>query len=121
MKKIVTLLAALALMLAALLPATSFATGNSIQLINTAPDGQQLNADSFGPVVTEDGRYVAYSTGAANMLPPGVPANNQQIFVRDRFAGTTTLESVKPDGTFPTNAGGSFVFSPNGRYLAFTA
>jgi hypothetical protein len=101
-------------------PLGTASASSSIQLMSVNNAGQQLNSGSFSPVVSEDGRYVAFTTGATNLVPSNAPANLSQVFVRDRFTSTTMLESVKPNGDFPRNAGGSLVLSPNGHYLAFT-
>ena len=56
------------------------------------------NGESINPVVSDDGRYVAFESTAGNLTgeprAPGLP----RIFLRDREAGRTRLISSQPDG-----------------------
>src|SRR5215510_857848 len=73
-------------------------------------EGVSVNADGsiWGGVqgnernaISEDGRYVVFSSGA-NLS--GVDLNGQEdIYVRDRVAGTTILMSIASDGTQANN------------------
>jgi hypothetical protein len=85
------------------------------------------SADSVGPVLSPDGRYVLFGStannlvliGASNALPPVGPAP-LNVFLRDRTNRTTTLVSVNISG----NGGGNddslpVAISTNGRYALF--
>jgi len=52
---------------------------------------------SGDPSISADGRYVAFTSDARDLVP-GVTANPIQIYVRDRLAGVTTIESVNSAG-----------------------
>jgi Tol biopolymer transport system component len=75
------------------------------------------NNDSDNPVVSADGRYVAFTSTASNLVAND-SNNTQDVFVRDRVNGTTMLVS-----TTGTASGNSYsdnpVVSANGRYVAF--
>jgi len=74
---------------------------------------------SFDPAISGDGRYVAFTSSADNLVP-GDNNQAQDIFVRDLQAGTTTLVSVSTNGVSPGN-GDSFspIISASGRYVMF--
>ncbi len=89
-------------------------------LISVATNGGFGNGSSTAPFMTPDGRYVAFVSGAGNLVPNdtnGIP----DVFVRDTQMGTTTL--VSPGAGGPTLTGlmvmGSPVITPDGRYVAF--
>lgn len=82
-----------------------------------------------GPSVSADGRYVAF-TSTANDLVPLDTNNARDVFVRDTLLGTTTRVSVASEGsqtiTDPCpslgGTGGDSVgpsISPDGRWVAF--
>lgn len=50
-----------------------------------------------GPAISDDGRFVAFSSRASNLVPDDTNATSD-IFVRDRVAGTTTRVSVDSAG-----------------------
>ena len=71
---------------------------------------------SFAPVMSFDGRYVAFVSSASNFGPEAAEAG---VFVRDRQASTTTRVSVSTNG-LPGNRYSSWPsMSADGRYVAF--
>ncbi len=64
-----------------------------------------------------DGRYVVFSADAA--LDGANPGNLEDVFLRDRTAGTTTLLSRATNGTPFTSSSDQPSISPNARYVAF--
>ncbi|HEX7899501.1 MAG TPA: fibronectin type III domain-containing protein [Planctomycetota bacterium] len=88
--------------------------------VSVATGNVQANAASDKPVISADGRFVAFSS-TANNLVAGDTNGFEDVFVHDRVTGMTTRASVATDGTqgnlfsFP---GG---FSPDGRYLTFSS
>lgn len=73
------------------------------------------------PIISEDGRFVAFTSPTTAFV--SIPDNNaaRDIFVRDRLAGTTSCISVTPSNT--TGNGTSYQprFSSDGRYVAFSS
>lgn len=69
--------------------------------------------------VSYDGRYVAFSSSAWNLVPNDTN-NMPDIFVRDRQANTTSRVSIASDGT-QGNGDSSWwpSISGDGRYVAF--
>jgi Tol biopolymer transport system component len=70
-------------------------------LINIAHSGSGVITNhSFGPVISADGRYVAFQSTAANLVPgdnlPATLVPALDVFVRDTIAGQTDMASSHP-------------------------
>ena len=88
--------------------------------VSVGPGGvQALDGSSF-PAISGDGRYVAFDSSAANLVP-GDTNGRSDTFVYDRIAGTTSRVSVSR--TLAQGNGASFFASLNfdGRYAAFSS
>jgi Tol biopolymer transport system component len=82
-------------------------------------------ASSIGPSISQDGRYVAFSSCASNLVPGDLNAASD-VFVRDRRTRTTRLVSTNADGgqamlPLTGHSSGAPSISPDGRYVAFTS
>jgi Tol biopolymer transport system component len=73
-----------------------------------------------GAVVSADGRYVAFFSGATNLVP-GDTNGTWDVFVRDRLNGTTERVSVDSSGAQGNGFSGSYgiAISADGRYVVF--
>jgi WD40-like Beta Propeller Repeat len=92
-----------------------------IERVSVASDGTQENADAIGPSISADGRYVAFSSEADNLVK-GDTNGVADIFVHDRKTGETQRVSVASDGTQGNNgAGPGASVSADGRYVAFNS
>ena len=80
--------------------------------------GDQANSDSFWPAISADGRYVAFSTPASNLVA-GDTNEAGDAFIRDRQTGTTECVNIGPGGVFGNYESWSPVITPDGRYVAF--
>ena len=83
--------------------------------------GGQANNLSSSPAISGDGRFVAFSSEASNLVA-GDTNGRRDVFVHDRQAGATARVSVDSAGNEAT--GGLFgSFSPaisaDGRFIAF--
>ena len=88
-------------------------------LVSLAADGASANGLSYEPAISGDGRYVAFTSSATNLVT-GDTNKATDIFVRDRQAGTTMLASVKYTVASPGNkASYSPALSADGRWLLF--
>ena len=67
--------------------------------------------------VSGDGRYVVFSADAA--IDGANPGNLEDVFIRDRGAGTTALLSKFSNGTPFTTSSDQASISPNARYVVF--
>lgn len=91
--------------------------------VSLTQGGGQTNNDSLEASVSNDGRFVSYSSEASNIAPQDTDAN-QDIYVFDRQTDTTQLVSLRSDETRPSpNSAGSASrdsrVSGNGRYVTF--
>lgn len=88
--------------------------------ISVASDGTQANNYSSGSAISADGRYVAFSSLASNLVP-GDTNGKSDIFVRDRLLGTTQRISVTSDGAESNNHSYDPSISADGRYVSYTS
>lgn len=87
-------------------------------LVSVASDGSWGNGASTDPVMTPDGRYVAFISAASDLVA-GDTNGISDVFVRDLLNGTTTLVSVGATGTNVSVA--PPIITPDGRYVAFAS
>jgi Tol biopolymer transport system component len=88
---------------------------------SVASDGvSQPDQDSLSPSISQDGRYVAFTSGATSLVA-GHTGTFSDVFVRDLQLATTTLVSVATTG----NPGNDHSFSPaissDGAYVVFNS
>jgi Tol biopolymer transport system component len=86
--------------------------------VSVSSDGIQGNSESISPVLSADGRFVAFGSDATNLVP-GVTNQAGDIFMHDRWTGETTRVSVANDGSQFNGASFSHSISSDGRYVAF--
>lgn len=77
-----------------------------------------VDVDSAGGVVSADGRYVAFSSGATDLVP-GDSNRRDDVFRYDRTTGQVAPVSVTASGGFLQTSHGLPVISGDGRYVAF--
>jgi Tol biopolymer transport system component len=75
------------------------------ELVSVAPNGCFANAESSFPDVSNDGRYVAYTSKSTNVVQPDGNGGQQDIFVKDMQTGETTIVNIATNGA--SAAGGS--------------
>jgi len=81
-------------------------------------DGVQANSDSYLPSISADGRFVAFTSHASNLVAGDINYA-PDIFVHDRLTGETTRVSVDSAGA-QANASSEFPkISADGRFVAF--
>ena len=96
-----------------------FVSGSNV-LVSVGTDGLLAgNSGSFDPAISGDGRYVAFSSYATNLVAEDTN-NAEDVFVRDLQAGSTILVSVDAGGLGEGN-GNSYwpQISADGRYVLF--
>jgi Tol biopolymer transport system component len=121
---------ALALVTVVTLPSAAYTRPGPTTLVSLSPDGHRANTTGqdvhYGPVVSADGRYVAFATAADNLVPNDTNKSTD-VFRRDLRTGRTALVSVGLDGKPGLASCGrepiswSPSISANGRYVAFTS
>jgi hypothetical protein len=111
--------------------ATASAQDTHYKLVSPAfADGQSANQHSFRPGISADGRFIAFTSQATNLVAfptsgsGGLPEQGviQNIFIRDMQSSTTKLVSINRDGT---GSGNGTSFSPSisadGRFVYFSS
>jgi Tol biopolymer transport system component len=88
--------------------------------VSVASDGTQGNGDSYFPSISADGRYVAFSSYAGNLVS-GDTNGEADIFVHDRQTGQTTRVSVASDDSQGNEESRWLSISADGRYVAFAS
>jgi Tol biopolymer transport system component len=88
--------------------------------VSQSSDGAQGDGPSGEPAVSDDGRIVAFTSSAANLVA-GDTNGHPDVFVHDRAAGTTTRVSVAGTGAQGDGAASAPAVSGDGRYVAFTS
>ena len=75
---------------------------------------------SISPVISSDGRYVAFESWADNLVPND---NNHSpdVFLYDRQTDQLTLVSIGPDGGAANGSSEQPSISNDGRYVAFNS
>jgi hypothetical protein len=80
------------------------------------------NGISSGPVISGDGRFVAFQTDATDVVSTNENNVATDVYLRDLSTNTTTLLSANKDGTGAGNRGGlTPTISPNGKIVAFVS
>lgn len=93
----------------------------TVARISVGDGALQSNGGSTVPVVSQDGRYVAFLSAATNLVS-GDTNGQTDVFVRDTQNQTTIRVNVNSNGDQATggSAGSeSLSMSPEGRYVAF--
>ena len=100
-------------------------TANSNLLVSVGMDGNSgLGGISYSPVISADGRFVTFASGATNLVA-GDTNGAVDIFQRDLQMGTTELVSlILASVTTSSSSLGKYdaslpVSSQDGRYVAF--
>jgi uncharacterized repeat protein (TIGR01451 family) len=96
------------------------------ELVSVSSAGVQGDQDSEMPAISADGRYVAFSSFATNLVPEDTNGF-ADIFVRDRVLGMTERVSVSSSGREADgdsgilNLMGAPSISGDGRFVAFSS
>ncbi len=88
--------------------------------ISLSSGGVQSNDDSFGPVISADGRWIAFVSAATNLVD-GDTSHLVDVFLHDRESGTTIRVSVGPNGAPGNLESRDPAISGDGRWVAFSS
>ena len=89
----------------------------------TAPDGSLGNGNSNAPVISADGRWIAYYSYASNLVPADTH-ESEDVFLWDSETGVTRMVSATADGTQAHNDNsGPYIHglavSADGRWVTY--
>lgn len=93
-------------------------TGQTTRVSVSSAGVQGNSFTALWSFITSDGRYVAFSSSASNLVP-GDTNGDYDAFVHDRQTATTSRVSVSSTGAEANESCGRPVLSDDGRYVAF--
>ncbi len=89
--------------------------------VSEASDGTQtVGGGSFVPRIDRSGRYVAFRSGATNLVSDDTNAVND-VFLHDRWRDTTVRASVAPDGAQGNAASDEPALAADCPYVGFSS
>jgi Tol biopolymer transport system component len=86
--------------------------------VSVGSDGRQANRGSFRAAISSDGRFVAFLSLASNLVTSDT-GSVVNVFIRDRWRGTTQLVSVGTHGAAGNENSDAMSISADGRFVAF--
>lgn len=86
--------------------------------ISVSATGKQGDNYAFGPMISHDGRYIGFSSRAANLVP-GDRNGTWDVFLRDRRTDTLRQVSVSRSGARGNGASEARAMTPDARYIIF--
>lgn len=93
---------------------------HTTKIVSLGRRGDFGDGDAYGPAISGDGRYVAFTSTSTNLVR-GDTNDLDDIFVRDRQSGTTKRVSRSSTGRQADGASNSPTFSSDGRFIAFVS
>jgi TolB protein len=99
-------------------PAISNARTSLISVSSAGLQGSDYRSEAFA--VSASGRYVAFTSAASNLVP-GDTNETWDVFVRDRWVGTTTRISESSTGAQANSSSYGLTMTPDGRYVVFAS
>ncbi|MBC7230291.1 MAG: PD40 domain-containing protein [Actinobacteria bacterium] len=107
----------LALLLLALPAGSAQAAPGDIAVVSSEAAGTLGNSASSCPVISSDGRYVAFRSRATNLVTPAT--SGLQVFRKDTETGEVRLVSANAAGEQGNGFSTTTAISADGRYVAF--
>ncbi|HET7486641.1 MAG TPA: hypothetical protein VFJ85_01835 [Acidimicrobiales bacterium] len=98
-------------------PASAGSPGATVRVSVSTAGGQGTEAGTPAPAISDDGSVVAFHTRAEGLVA-GDTNDREDVFVRDRTAGTT-VRITAPGGVQPNGPSLFPAVSGNGRYVVF--
>lgn len=92
----------------------------AMERVSVGSEGRQADGDSRDPVISQDGRFVAFVSVASNLTSVDT-ANKQQVYLHDRESGRTVLLSSSAGGAAANADCFAPAISPSGRYVTFAS
>jgi hypothetical protein len=94
---------------------------STTERVSVSSAGAQGNqAVSYGVGISDDGRYVTFTSSATNLVP-GDTNNRSDVFVHHRSTGTTERVSLSSGGVQANDSAGSSVISGDGHSVIWAS
>lgn len=90
----------------------------TVARVSVDSSGNEGNFFSEFPSISSDGRFIAFSSVASNLVP-GDSNNETDVFVRDMQAGTTARVSISNSGAQASGTSQRPAITGDGRWIAF--
>lgn len=94
------------------------ARGQAAELVSVAADGGPANGPSSQPDISADGRIVAFTSSASNLVA-GDTNGRPDVFIRDLARHSTRRVSVSPSGGQANGASSAPAINADGSAIAF--
>jgi hypothetical protein len=94
--------------------------GGNLARVSVSSSGVQANGSSTDARISDDGRYILFTSNARNLVPGGTDGTYHQ-FLHDRLMGTTELISVSSTGVHGNDTSVFGMISSDGRYVYFVS
>jgi hypothetical protein len=94
----------------------NLATGNT-RRVSVTSSGEAANGQSIQPFISQDGRYVLFSSTATNL--PGGTGGFYQLYIHDRVTGITELVSKDANGNPGNDSSTAAALSSNNQIVVF--
>ncbi|MDP9235178.1 MAG: hypothetical protein M3P01_11615 [Actinomycetota bacterium] len=91
---------------------------NRTELVSVSSSGTHGNLGSYSPVISTNGRWIAFSSYANNLIP-GDRNGEPDVFVHDLTTGTTEVVSISSSGEAGNNGSLLPSISGDGARVAF--
>lgn len=86
--------------------------------VSVATNGSESDSGSTYPVISADGRYIAFESDAGNLVTGDTNLTND-IFVHDRITATTSRISLNEKGDQAAGQNTEVAISANGKHIVF--
>lgn len=93
---------------------------HTIERVSLGVGGVESDAASSYPVLSADGRFVAFHTSASNLVP-GDANGTLDVYVRDRVTGAVERISAGPGGLEGDGPSFGATFAGGSRYVLFVS
>lgn len=93
---------------------------HTMGLVSVSGTGAPADYGAMEPAISDDGRYVAFTSSATNLVPNDTNSA-EDYFVRDTVAGTSTRVSVGADGSQANNGIWRASMSGDGQHFVFAS
>jgi len=94
----------------------------TLQRVNETSVGVPANQSSIEPAISDDGRYVTFTSSATN-LAPDAESGDAQVYLKDRLVGSLNRISVSSEGVKANGPSHNSAYHPvinaDGRRIVF--
>ena len=93
--------------------------GSTTVMASVGLAGVHANNPSQFPTISSDGRYVAFTSNATNLVTGSV--TGEHVYVRDLTGNATALVDRSAGGVVGNNRGYAATISSDGRFVVFSS